>query len=379
MNFTDCTLLMMTCERSDFLSRAMRYWSSINIKVIVADGSKKPFLDAPRSVQYMHYPNMSVKDRLIKLVDNLKTEYAVFVPDDDFLGFESLEKCLFFLRNNKDYSSVQGLYSRFFITNIFNKILHEPNAYDYARNYHWDDNSYMTRLLNVNEDKIMHYCYSVTTKDTLRTFKALFSGLDSSLGVTFFETLMTYAIAITGKIKTIEYFYCARQTQRPDWKKDIIYFEEIIRNKGPQYQKLIENIACELRNQYGVKPAKAKYFAEKVNKKYLETINKKNKNKKNKNKKNNLLNNEIYKNIKYKLRINLYAFGIIIKRRKFFIKGPYNAKNIFNIKSYIEFFNNNVFNIEYFNNNEEAFNSFLRDWGRIKKVIKEVRVRNIKY
>ena len=38
MNFTDCTLLMMTCERSDFLSRAMRYWSSINIKVIVADG-----------------------------------------------------------------------------------------------------------------------------------------------------------------------------------------------------------------------------------------------------------------------------------------------------------------------------------------------------
>ena len=131
----------------------------------------------------------------------------------------------------------------------------------------------MTRLLNVIEDKIMHYCYSVTTNETLKTFKVLFSGIDSSLGTTFFETLMAYAIAITGKIKTIEYFYCARQTQRPDWKNEI-YFEEIIQNKGPQYQKLIENIARELRNLHGVKPAKAKYFAETVNDKYLETKNK---------------------------------------------------------------------------------------------------------
>ena len=351
MNFSDCTVLMFTCERSEFLSRAIRYWSSFNIKVIIADGSKKPFFDLPVSVQYLHCPDMSIKERIEKLADSVKTEYAVFVPDDDFVGYESLDKCLSFLRNHKEYSSAQGLYSRFYVTNIFNKILHEPNAYDYARNYHWDDDSYMTRLMNVNEDKIMHYCYSVITKDTLKTLKGLFLGLDDSLGNTIFEPLMAYAIAITGKIKTIEYFYCARQIQQPDWKKNIIYFEDIIQNKGLQYKKLIENIAYELRNRYGINFTEAKYFAETVNEKYLETMNY---NKRNKivdtKRKNNLLNNKIYKNLKYKLRVYLSSFGVIKK---------------------------NVFNIEYFDNNEEVFNSFLRDWERIKKVIKEVRVRNI--
>jgi hypothetical protein len=54
------------------------------LKLLLLMG-QKTFLDVPRFVQYMHYPNTPIKERIEKLTDSVKKEYAVFVLDDDLL------------------------------------------------------------------------------------------------------------------------------------------------------------------------------------------------------------------------------------------------------------------------------------------------------
>jgi len=252
VNDYDCTVIMITYERPEHAKRAMSYWSGSGMSVIIADGSKESQVDIPPLVNYMHLPGTSVIERLCILIDNVKTKYSVIVPDDDFIGYEGLKKAINFLGENQGYAGTQGIYTQFFINQKYKKIISRPGNYEFARDYHCYNDSYIERLKDINSYFIMFYCYCVVTYDVLKTFKNLVADIkDPILGSTIFEPLMGYAIAINGKVKTLETFHCARETLPvPDWF-GVKSFEFFIEEDSSDYKTLVDNMANECVRLHG--------------------------------------------------------------------------------------------------------------------------------
>jgi len=340
---------MFTYERPYHLKRSLSYWGNSKCKVVIADGSQLPLENIPDNIEYLHRPGAPITERILELIDNVNTKYAVFVPDDDFLGYEALDSSISFLEDNAGYSSVQGIYTSFRVTKPFGIIVSRPGNYDYARNYNWDDDSYVKRLEDINSYKLMHYCYSVVTVDTLRTLSNLFSGLENLDGSSLFEVLMAYSIAINGKTKTLSRFFSARETvARPDWL-GIKPFENFINNNSPQYKILIENIASECIKLHGGDRQKAIEVAKASGKIYAasifqrtELLSKKN---------HNASQYSFYGLIRKYVASLLFAIKILLQST-----GITRSKGI---------------NKEYFLSSPEAWFSYKRDWKRIRTSIEK--------
>ena len=350
ISISDCTILIYTYNRPEFLRRSLEYWKDCDVKILVADGSDEPYSIIPENTKYIHCPGKTIVERIRILVNKVDTNFAVFVADDDFIGFEALERSVEFLKRNNDYSSVQGLYTRFWTLKSVNKVISEPNDYNYSKNYNWNSDCYANRLVDVNKHKVMHYCYSVVTRSTLSTLINLFEKIDKNLGNTFFEPLMAYAAAIEGKIKIQKYFYCARQVQVQDWR-GIVLFENLIKNNDPEYVALLNNVVSICKNKYQEDDNKAYQIALDAGQAYLDAIEIKEKSIAN----NQQSNNKIFQFYsKYKNIIKIYFQMLGIMK-------------------------NHGVDIDFFDGDGIALQSYNRDWARINKVLLEVKVSKIKY
>jgi len=117
------SILIPTMNRPDFLLRALEYYCNIgfNGKILVGDSSSEENLKKIRSwldgnknnldITYYYCPPEEYKhDGMVmkKLTSELKTDYAVFSGDDDFLVPSTLSKLVSFLENNPAYSMATG-------------------------------------------------------------------------------------------------------------------------------------------------------------------------------------------------------------------------------------------------------------------------------
>jgi len=348
MRDLDCTVLVFTYERPYHLSRAISYWEKSSIKVIIADGSKYAHNNIPDSIEYLHRPGVSVTERILELANNVKTKFAVFAADDDFLGYEGLEQSIKFLDDNQGYSSAQGLYTQFRISKYSSKIITRPGNYCYANQYTWDDDNYANRLESINKYKIMHYCYSVVTRDVLDSLCNLYSGIKDFSGSTLFEPLMAYSIAINGKVKTLKYFYCAREVvESPDWL-GIASFEGFIENNTPEYRKFVGNVANECVNKHGEDRQKAVVVAEKAGHTFVSAMIKREKILKHNN-----ISNEAHT---YSDKVRHVIRSLII-----YIKILFQELGVTSEKG---------LNKNYFFGDAGALSMYKRDWKRIKDCIK---------
>jgi len=348
---SDCTILIFTYERPDFLRRALSYWSECDVKIIVADGSEGAAPSVPDNVLYLHCPGATITERIITLANSVDTKYAVYVADDDFIGFEALERSVKFLKENYGYSSVQGLYTKFWTLKYFNRVICQPNDYSYSKNYHWNSENYAKRLIDVNKHKIMHYCYSVVTKSTLKTMTSLFDGIDKSLGNTLFEPLMAYASAISGKIKIKNHFYCARQVQLQDWR-GIVLYEDFIKNETSDYSQLIRNVVSECKKQHQETEEEAFKIALSAGHAYLNAVK---------------MKEEFLRNDSFVNKNNYYQIYLRLKNYLKLYLQMYGVMKIEDV------------DISFFDGNKDAIQSYYRDWERIERVIKNERINNIKY
>ena len=105
------TLLIPTYNRHQYLNRILEYNKDCSFHVIVADSTKNDYkftLAKPASFQYLHYPDVSLTQKLENALQQVKTKYIVMCADDDFIIPERIFDCIGFLEDNKEYSAVQG-------------------------------------------------------------------------------------------------------------------------------------------------------------------------------------------------------------------------------------------------------------------------------
>jgi glycosyltransferase domain-containing protein len=207
------TVLIFSCNRPDYLKKAIKYWSQYKGPVIVADGSIGRILDPiSKNIEYLHRPGTGLIERIQEMSNKVNTRYAVLAPDDDFIGFEGLQSILKFLNEHPDYSSAQGLYTRFSGENSPSYISWFWD-YCYAAKYSHVDSS-EERILVAMSHPIMHYCYSVMKLECLKSTLGMFDGIDEdSMPPSTFELSFIFSLMSHGKYATLPIFYMAREAQ----------------------------------------------------------------------------------------------------------------------------------------------------------------------
>lgn len=118
------SILIPTLNRSDFLIRALHYYSKVGFKgyICIGDSSNAQHVEkTKRAIQtlgnkikiiYRYYPNPPyIHDGMVikELVELAPTPYAVYAGDDDFMIPNGLEQCITFLKDHPEYSAARGI------------------------------------------------------------------------------------------------------------------------------------------------------------------------------------------------------------------------------------------------------------------------------
>ena len=304
------SLLIPTKDRVIYICRLIFYYDLIGFKgnIIILDSSslensskiKNYYNKFNLNISYFHslgFPGMIMKEYM----PQIKTDYIVETGDDDFLIIKGLEKCIYFLNNNKSYAAVHGRSINILSNNKINEI---DGLFHYQQCIRLE-NKPSTRLYNhMNDYKVPNF--SVFRKETftdilkfIPSFNEAYLCPDRQI---VDELIQSCCSVICSKIYEIDNFYLVRQITPIRTKN-----RNQIRNKNKKEFELsliyLKDILFKLLQEY--EDSKSHYLKKiiltSVNSYYI------------KNKKNKFLKN--------------YLIIIINKFRKLFIKN-YNLKYI---------------------------------------------------
>ena len=106
------TLIIPTHFRHNYLPRVINYYKNEEMDIIIADSTDIAYRERPLqpNIRYFHYPDLSFREKMKKVIENVKTPFCLLCADDDFVVRSSINKCVDFLCDNEDYTSVQGHY-----------------------------------------------------------------------------------------------------------------------------------------------------------------------------------------------------------------------------------------------------------------------------
>ncbi|MFX0025176.1 MAG: TIGR00180 family glycosyltransferase [Candidatus Hermodarchaeota archaeon] len=240
------TLIIPTHNRHHYLTRILDYFSDINLKIFVADSSSRKYPNYKNyKINYFHYPNYTFFEKLSEITQKIETTYALLCADDDFIIPTSIEKCINFLENNKDYSSAQGYYVQ--IVNENGKINFKP-IYTYCKKYIIDANTPEERIIQ-NMSLYMHLFYSVHRSEYLIQ---VFS-LPPIKNLSLIEIAIAMISLINGKHKMLPIFYCAREYIEESAGKTTPSLINIVKdpNMKNDYENFINSISKYLSKTHG--------------------------------------------------------------------------------------------------------------------------------
>lgn len=115
------TVLITSHNRPKALLRLLLYYQTFKKKlsIIVLDSSEKNILEENFNLKNIFRKNSQFKlikfkkdkhicEKIILVLDLIKSKHVTICGDDDFILYEELNKCIFFLNNNKDYITCLG-------------------------------------------------------------------------------------------------------------------------------------------------------------------------------------------------------------------------------------------------------------------------------
>lgn len=118
-NLNDLTIVVLTCDRPDFVIRQIGFWDSYECSLLIVDGSSEPnrsigYADQ-KNVSYLYSPS-SFQERMLLAISHVNTEFVVLIPDDEFMIPAALDKFIGILKFDFELSSIQGRALSFWVS-----------------------------------------------------------------------------------------------------------------------------------------------------------------------------------------------------------------------------------------------------------------------
>jgi glycosyltransferase domain-containing protein len=122
---SDLTIIIPTCERPLALERAIEYWQDLPVKVLILDGSEKPWfsvgdLERLPSIGYFHVPHIGNENwmenfaRRMQVASSLpSTKFSALCGDDDFFSDSGLILAIRRLQIDDGVDAVVGVCGEF--------------------------------------------------------------------------------------------------------------------------------------------------------------------------------------------------------------------------------------------------------------------------
>lgn len=196
-NLEDLTVILLTRNREELALAAVRQWSGLAKKVVVADGSDRPSMEFGRIPGVVHFvSDEGVERRLQRAVTHVETAFAMLQSDDDVFVPSVVQECISFLKANVDYVAVtpntvqrrDGLFRITYPT----KSLRWNNA----------NGSTLDRLLYLGTRYVPSSIYGVCRTEALRiSFSSM--GEDPIPVYAFAELYHEFVINALGKVRIL--------------------------------------------------------------------------------------------------------------------------------------------------------------------------------
>ncbi|NQV96932.1 MAG: TIGR00180 family glycosyltransferase [Acidimicrobiaceae bacterium] len=207
------TVIITSYGNRPYLARSIDYWSRSPYKVIIADGSTRPWSGTSHpNINYLHLPTPPDTDpiadyahRKLIAIESVTTPYVAQCADDDFLAFNGLRRCVAFLEERQDVAATQGwgpwfLHDEFNLRWLFPDFSTKPIEQAISEL----PDLRMKQIL----DPFAGIMYAVFRTPVLRDAIKLTQGLTSELMI---ELSVSISSVITGKFISLPCLYQARE------------------------------------------------------------------------------------------------------------------------------------------------------------------------
>ncbi len=113
--FSDVSMIIPMKENSYMLDTILQYHAPTGMDIYILHDAKQEYTVPPcynslNNIHYFHLPQMPYNERVLIVLQHIKTKYCVFRADRRHQSNTSIDNALKFLRNNEDYSSASGIW-----------------------------------------------------------------------------------------------------------------------------------------------------------------------------------------------------------------------------------------------------------------------------
>ena len=233
-----CTILIPTHNRANYLDRCVRWFLELGHPIIIADSSQDAWQSDLRqhdAVCYLHHAGgfEVYPAKLQEAVARVQTPFVVMCADDDFITSEGLEACIDFLSRHPDYSFSQGYAYTFQV--FGRRPVVWPMPYDHHDNH---ADSWIERV----ESAFSTVYYGVLRTEVLRDAIAFLAKQDFSetlvSAVGFFDSSLTMYAARCGKFKRCPVPFALREYSSQTTAVGTRYLTITSRNVADFYRNL---------------------------------------------------------------------------------------------------------------------------------------------
>tara|TARA_Y100000590_G_scaffold470507_1_gene665824 strand:+ start:1423 stop:2520 length:1098 start_codon:yes stop_codon:yes gene_type:complete len=250
------TIFVPTLNRPLFINRLLKYYklTKFNGYIVIGDSSNEIELKKNRQVISNYKQSLKVKhfeyassvpfgEVLYDLVNNIETEFAGYLADDDIIVTSSINPCIDYLLQNKEFSGVNGR-SLIYSTEedlIFGKINNIKN-YKLAN---LEKNFGSERLKEFFEN-IYNLNMSIQrTSNLLDSYKELTKLTHKHSKFIFDELIHATITSIRGKVKQLDKLFLIRQAHSTQYYHQAYknFFEWFIDDYWEKSYFILEDLA----------------------------------------------------------------------------------------------------------------------------------------
>lgn len=167
INLEDLTLVIFTLGRKQYVLDLVKFWSKTNVRVLILDGSKSPISRSDikefGDSQIKVFHNISIYHRYLIASQEIKTKFAIWHADDDFLIPEVLSEALVTMGVGNDYclfSTVRGFSAEY--------LQRAHNVDVWRKNYEILDCLPDKRALTFSQNRANRFFYAIWPSDKFR-------------------------------------------------------------------------------------------------------------------------------------------------------------------------------------------------------------------
>ena len=230
------TLVLILHNRHKNLDRLLEYYKDCDLPIMIADSSKEKHIFNNKRNNWIHHylPGLSFTQKIEVVSKTVTTPYVVMCADDDFILPESLQQCVLFLEQNKDYSIAQGWSIRYYKESISAGRVSYGLLYDFSKSI--EATEPINRLLAMFRN-YRSVLYAVFTTNVLQQS---FAGAGEQIKNLYLNEYITAFLPILcGKYKELPILYQVREFAEDSDDKTAINLDTILGE--PSYKTELHN------------------------------------------------------------------------------------------------------------------------------------------